>query len=172
MARFTGTWVNKIDKKGRVSVPPSFRPDLTTRAPAPSQADGEAAASNPLVRFHVRPSADGAAIDGLTDAYLNEVQDRVDALPMNSPDRLALEMREFSLTVTVQADPEGRVVIPKHLLDGAGIAEDVAFTGLGSRFQLWEPATLERVRGPQLIASRTMTLPAATFSGAGRGAGA
>lgn len=167
MARFTGTWVNKIDKKGRVSVPPSFRPDLTTRLPGPSAADGEPTTSTPQVRFHVRPSADGAAIDGLTDAYLDDVQQRVDALPMNSPERLALEMREFSMTVTVQADPEGRVVIPKHLLDGAGIAEDVAFAGLGSRFQLWEPATLENVRGPTLIASRALTLPAA-----GRGASA
>lgn len=167
MARFTGTWVNKIDKKGRVSVPPSFRADLTTRAPAAPTGDGEASPSAPVVRFHVRPSADGAAIDGLTDAYLNEVQEAVDALPMNSPDRLALEMREFSMTLTLHADPEGRVVIPKHLLDGAGIVEDVAFAGLGSRFQLWEPTTLENVRGPQLIASRALTLSAPN-----RGAGA
>jgi MraZ protein len=160
MARFTGTWVNKIDKKGRVSVPPSFRSDLATRVPA-SSADGEATGAGTVVRFHVRPSADGAAIDGLTDAYLDDIQQRVDALPMNAPERLALEMREFSLTVTVQADPEGRVVIPKHLLDGAGIVEDVAFAGLGSRFQLWEPALLESVRGPQLVANRGLTLSAA-----------
>jgi MraZ protein len=166
MARFTGTTVNKIDKKGRVSVPPSFRSNLEVRVPVPPAADGQPAGFTTVVRFHVRPSADGAAIDGVTDEYLDDVQRRVDAMPMNAPERNALELREFSMTVTVQADPEGRVVIPKYLLDDAGIGEDVAFVGLGSRFQLWEPATLHSVRSAQLAANRGLTLSAAPM-GAG-----
>lgn len=167
MARFTGTWVNRIDKKGRVSVPPSFRSILEIRVPAPPSPDGQPGGTAAIpARFSVRPSADGAAIDGLTEDYLDDVQRRVDALPMNSPERIALEMREFSLTMAIQADPEGRVVIPRPMLDDAGIDEEVAFAGFGSRFQLWEPARLERVRREILAANQTLTIPAVARGGA------
>src|SRR5215470_15810603 len=72
MARFTGTYVNKVDKKGRVSVPASFRATLE-------------AMGGPVV--NLKPTPDRRALDGVTEAYMDEVQRRLDAMDLYSPER-------------------------------------------------------------------------------------
>src|SRR5882757_10390202 len=143
MARFTGTYVNKVDKKGRVSVPAPFRATLE-------------ALGAPLV--NVKPTPDRRALDGVTEGYMDEVQRRLDALDLYSPEREALEIREFSETLQLQMDPEGRIILPRLLIDMAGIGETVAFMGMGSRFQIWEPEGLKVDQQARLTASGDMTL--------------
>ena len=152
MARFAGTYVNKVDKKGRVSVPAPFRATLE-------------ALGAPLV--NVKPTPDRRALDGVTEAYMDEVQRRLDAMDLYSPEREALEIREFSETLHLQMDPEGRIILPRHLLDMAGIGETVAFMGMGSRFQIWEPAALKAHQDARLAASRDLTLARAGANGGG-----
>lgn len=152
MARFAGTYVNKVDKKGRVSVPAPFRATLE-------------ALGAPLV--NVKPTPDRRALDGVTEAYMDEVQRRLDAMDLYSPEREALEIREFSETLQLQMDPEGRIILPRHLLDMAGIGETVAFMGMGSRFQIWEPAALKAHQDARLAASRDLTLARAGANGGG-----
>ena len=150
MARFTGTYVNKVDKKGRVSVPAPFRATLE-------------ALGAPVV--NLKPSADRQALDGVTEAYMDEVQRRLDAMDLYSPEREALEIREFSETQQLQMDPEGRIILPRHMLDLAGITESVAFMGMGSRFQIWEPEALKAHQQSRLAASRELTLARAGANG-------
>jgi MraZ protein len=150
MARFTGTYVNKVDKKGRVSVPASFRTTLE-------------AMGGPVV--NLKPTPDRRALDGVTEAYMDEVQRRLDAMDLYSPEREALEIREFSETQHLQMDPEGRIILPRHMLELAGITETVAFMGLGSRFQLWEPNALKAHQDAKLAASRDLTLARAGANG-------
>ncbi len=156
MARFTGTWVNKVDKKGRVSVPATFRAALDSAATASS--------TGPL-RFSLRPNAERTAVEGVTEAYLDDVQRRLDAMDLYSPERMDLELREFSETVPVQADPEGRIILPRELAEMAGIAEEAAFVGLGSRFQIWSPAAFAAHRAARIEAARGLTLPSARDGG-------
>jgi MraZ protein len=150
MARFTGTYVNKVDKKGRVSVPAPFRATLE-------------ALGAPLV--NVKPTPDRQALDGVTEAYMDEVQRRLDAMDLYSPEREALEIREFSETQQLQMDPEGRIILPRLLIDMAGIGETVAFMGMGSRFQIWEPEALKAHQQSRLTASRDLTLARAGSNG-------
>ena len=150
MARFTGTYVNKVDKKGRVSVPAPFRATLE-------------ALGAPIV--NLKPSPDRQALDGVTEAYMDEVQRRLDAMDLYSPEREALEIREFSETQQLQMDPEGRIILPRHMLDLAGITDSVAFMGMGSRFQIWEPEALKAHQQARLAASREMTLARAGANG-------
>jgi MraZ protein len=150
MARFTGTYVNKVDKKGRVSVPAPFRATLE-------------ALGAPLV--NVKPTPDRQALDGVTEAYMDEVQRRLDAMDLYSPEREALEIREFSETQQLQMDPEGRIILPRLLIDMAGIGETVAFMGMGSRFQIWEPEALKAHQQSRLTASRDLTLARAGTNG-------
>ena len=57
-------------------------------------------------------------------------------------------------------DPEGRVVLPKELLDFAGITDKVLFVGRGARLQMWEPSAYEinRKRAFERARSRGATL--------------
>lgn len=150
MARFTGTYVNKVDKKGRVSVPAPFRATLE-------------ALGAPVV--NLKPSPDRQALDGVTEAYMDEVQRRLDAMDLYSPEREALEIREFSETQQLQMDPEGRIILPRHMLDLAGITDSIAFMGMGSRFQIWEPEALKAHQQARLAASRELTLARAGANG-------
>jgi MraZ protein len=93
-------------------------------------------------------------------------------MDLYSPEREALEIREFSETQQLQMDPEGRIILPRHMLDLAGITDSVAFMGMGSRFQIWEPEALKAHQQARLAASREMTLARAGGNGAGANGGA
>ena len=96
MALFTSTYLNKVDRKGRVSVPAPFRAAL----------DGSGGS---LV--FVKPNHPLGAIDGLSEAWMEQIQDRIDELDIYSEERIALETREFAETTRVPLDPEGRTPV-------------------------------------------------------------
>lgn len=169
MARFTGTYVNKVDKKGRVSVPAPFRTTLEALAPAVKPEDlvvkPDGSVVKPPLIVNLKPTPDRHALDGVTEAYMDEVQRRLDAMDLYSPEREALEIREFSETEHLQIDSDGRIILPRHMLELAGITENVAFMGMGSRFQIWEPEALKAHQQVRLAASRDMTLARAGANG-------
>ncbi|MEQ9813607.1 MAG: cell division protein MraZ [Azospirillaceae bacterium] len=127
MKRFTSTYENKVDKKGRVSVPASFRAVLD------DQGNGI---------FYLKRNADEGAIDGLTEAFMDDVQERIDALPVGSVERDMAEDEYFANSVEMRCDPDGRIILSKALMDMAGITDAALFVGKGrNRFQIWSPAT-------------------------------
>ena len=146
MRRFTSRYTNRVDKKGRVSVPAAFRAALE-----------DAGAS---VVYLKRNNADGA-LDGLTEAFMDEIQRRIDSFPIGSPERDALEDEYFADSVDIRFDPEGRILLSKELTDFAGIAEVALFVGLGRRFQLWNPEAYEARRANRSELARGLSLPPA-----------
>ena len=52
----------------------------------------------------------------------------------------------YSDAFPVEADKEGRIVLPDSLVAYAGLGETVVFMGLGRIFQIWEPEAAERRR--------------------------
>lgn len=130
MALFTSTYVNRIDKKGRVSVPPAFR----------AQLDG---GDNPYVYLVVDPTL--PAVDGNTEAWMEDMKRRVErAAPYSDQRRQNRSL--FWDTWTVNIDPEGRTTLPAEVLAHTGITDQVLFAGSGDNFQLWEPETFKAHR--------------------------
>jgi len=126
MKRFTSTYENKVDRKGRVSVPASFRAVLD------DQGSGI---------FYLKRNAEEGAIDGLTEAFMDDVQERIDALPMGSLERDMAEDEYFAKSIEMRCDPDGRIILSKALMDMAGISDTALFVGKGrNRFQIWSPA--------------------------------
>jgi MraZ protein len=124
MPLFLSTFVNKIDKKGRVSVPASFRSSL---------AGGEWSGVV-LYRSHVVPALVGADL-----AYMQRYSDTFDELmSMDDPEQ-ALAAQILADSRQLAFDPEGRIVIPEDLLGYAGVTGELAFVGRGKTFQIWEP---------------------------------
>lgn len=128
MALFMGTFINKVDAKGRVSVPAPFRAKLTRKG------------LEALVAF---PSLDDDAIEAGGEDYVEGLgQGMGDFNPM------ADEYDDFAMSILAQAqemafDGAGRIILPKDLLDHAGITDKAAFVGMGKKIMIWEPARLE-----------------------------
>ena len=125
---FLSTYVNKVDRKGRVSVPATFRSTLATnRQP------------NLLVAF---PSMRVPAVECTGSDRIEEMQDRIEGLEQFSEEYENLTQL-FADAHPLTMDGEGRVILPERLKQHAQIADDVAFVGLGAMFQLWDPARYE-----------------------------
>jgi MraZ protein len=143
---FLSTFVNRVDRKGRVSVPATFRSTLAThRHP------------NQVVLI---PSFKFEALDGTGSDHLTEMMEGLNTLDQYSDRRDDLAL-VFAESRALQIDGEGRIVIPDDLKDHAQIGEEVAFVGLGTMFQMWEPGRFNRHRAEARERSRRggVTLP-------------
>ncbi|HLN25814.1 MAG TPA: division/cell wall cluster transcriptional repressor MraZ [Patescibacteria group bacterium] len=150
MALFVSTYTNKVDKKGRVSVPASFRAALSHQS---------------FQGIVVYPSFTSAAVEGCGTDFLEELAAATSAsFDLFSTEQDDLNTLIFSSSHQLSWDPEGRVVLPEDVMTHAAITEQAAFVGKGRTFQIWEPEALKahtaeaRARAmanrPQLILRR------------------
>lgn len=130
MAVFLSTFANKVDRKGRVSVPATFRAAL----------DQERSAGVILY-----PSFKHPCLEGCGDERIEQIAESIDALDAFSEEAEALQTI-LADSVRLTVDGDGRVMLPKDLAEFAGIAETAMFVGLGKSFQVWEPAAFEAHR--------------------------
>ncbi len=148
MAHFLGTHTNRLDAKGRVSIPASFRSAL--------RANGSANATLVLRPSHIHPCVDGWPED--TFQALAKPLETLD-LFSEAHDDLAAVL--FADAWPLETDKEGRIVLPEPLVAHAGLSEGVAFVGLGPTFQIWEPKAAEQrvQQARERARMRGLTLP-------------
>jgi MraZ protein len=120
---FFSTFVNKVDRKGRVSVPATFR---------------AAVADQSFPGIIVFPSFKYEALDASGIKRMEEMSSRMNTLEEFSEEHENLGML-FASSHSLPFDPEGRVILPENLAEHAHITESAAFVGLGKSFQIWEP---------------------------------
>jgi MraZ protein len=121
---FLSTFVNKVDRKGRVSVPATFRASLADqRFPG-------------IVAF---PSFNYPALDASGIHRIEEMTARLDTLEQFSDEYDNLSLI-FARAQQLPFDGEGRIVLPADLAAYAGITDSASFVGLGRTFQIWEPS--------------------------------
>ncbi len=152
MALFSSSYANKVDKKGRISVPAPFRAALPRQ-----RFDG-------IVVF---PSFKTSAIEGGGIDRLERMQAQLETLPEFSAERESLAML-FADVEQLTFDPEGRITLSERLREAAGIADTAVFVGLGSSFQIWEPAAFAEARQKARDFARTngLSIPAPTAAAA------
>lgn len=124
MDRFVSTFTNRIDAKGRVSVPSMFRAVL-----ARDGFDG----------VYAYPALGTPAIDAGGGRLVEEINGLLDRLPAYSDERDQLAAALYGDSEILKLDAEGRIVLSDRLRAWTGIEDRVAFVGLGHKFQLWEP---------------------------------
>lgn len=143
MALFTGTYENKIDQKGRVSLPATFRAQLPK---------GDAR----LVYVYRSPSLQ--ALEACDQTFMDRLADSLEEFEMFSDDEEDLGGVILADARPLLLDGEGRIMVPVEHMEFAGLTERVAFVGRGRRFQLWKPeihiehaaATRARAKGRTL----------------------
>lgn len=155
MTHFLGTHQNRLDAKGRVSVPAPFRTVLK----AQNGANG-ATIGVPLV---LRPSHQHPCIEAWPEKAFQALAEPLERLSHFSQEQEDLAAALYADAFPVETDKEGRIVLPDHLVAHAGLTEAVVFMGLGKTFQIWEPAAAERRRAEarERARERNFTLPGA-----------
>ena len=168
MTHFLGTHQNRLDAKGRVSVPAPFRAAL--RALANGRAGGNGEDTAALV---LRPSHKHPCIEGWPAASFHALAEPLERLDMFGEDHDDLAAAIYADAHPLEADREGRIVLPDALVAHANLSDTVVFMGLGRLFQIWEPQAAERRRleARERARNARLTLPAGG-PGSGSGAGA
>lgn len=129
---FLSKVVKNIDKKGRVSVPAHFRQILS------NQTDNSN--NTPLV---VYPSIKHKAIEACSIERLMQLHELISELDPYSEERDAFETLILGEAVQLSCDSEGRIMMPKHLLEFGEINEQICFLGKGKVFEIWNPQLLD-----------------------------
>ncbi len=167
MSVFLGTHQNRLDAKGRVSIPAGFRAALRAR----TQIAEPAADAGGSVQIVLRPSHKHACIEAWPVEAFAALAKPLDRLDMFSEDHDDLSAALYADAYPIDADKEGRIMLPEILALHAGLSDSVAFMGLGHIFQIWEPKAAERRRIEARERARDVSLPgtrAAAASGNGR----
>ena len=147
MTQFVGTHFGKLDRKGRISVPASFRAEL------------EAAGVNQIA---FRPSHQYPCIEGRSRPEFDRMCAIIRALPHFSEEREAWESGFIAVSLVLRMDAEGRLVLPEEMISESGLGENVAFMGKGDRFEIWNAAAAKANTGQGFatLRDRRMSLPA------------
>lgn len=154
MPLFLSTYTNKLDKKGRISVPAPFRARL----------EGSAFAG-----FVVFPHPEIACLEAWDMERMERFAEGMDEYAPMSAEYAAVSTL-MTRSKELAFDPEGRVTIPEAMLAEAGITDQVKFAGRGQTFQLWQPgaydafeadsAALARANGGQVRLAPRRPMPA------------
>jgi len=128
MALFIDTFINKIDRKGRISVPASYRAALAGQL------------FQGIVAF---PSFKYSAIQCSGMDWMTALTDTVSKVDLFSDEHDDLTATLFADAKQLAFDGEGRIMLPESLAQHAAIDEAAAFVGRGHTFEIWQPVKLE-----------------------------
>ncbi len=119
---FLSSYENKLDKKGRVSVPATFRSHLNSMG------------YNGFISY---PSFNHSALEACSQDRIEKLSNTIDSLNPFEEKRDYFATSILSESVNLQFDTEGRVSITDKLLKHANIKSNILFVGLGKTFQIW-----------------------------------
>ena len=128
---FLSSYENKLDKKGRVSVPASFRSYLSSLG------------YNGVVCY---PSFNNQSIEACSQDRIEKLSNTIDSLNPFEEKRDFFATSILSESISLQFDSEGRISLPSKLLKHAKIKNSMLFVGQGKTFQIWEPSIFEKFK--------------------------
>ena len=136
---FRGEFNQKVDAKARVSVPASFR--RVIEAGDPKYAGGKSS-------FVLVYGGNRDFVECYTMTEMKRVEDQVRALKAGTPARKYLERNMMTLSLNMEVDEDGRIVLPQKAREKLGISPDdlktgleAVFAGVLDRFRIWKDAT-------------------------------
>ena len=126
--RFVSNITLRLDSKGRVSIPATFRSVLGR--------DG-------FEGLYCYPALDRPAVDAGGNALMAEIEALIGRFTPYSEEREEFALALYGTSETLKVDGEGRVMLSESLKRHAGITDSVTFVGLGHKFQIWEPGRFQ-----------------------------
>jgi MraZ protein len=138
-ASFTGEYPQRIDGKGRMSIPSDFRRVLELGDP--SWTEGLSPSLYLLYGDHLRDR-----LEAYTVAAFDEIARQIMAIrPTNAEQNQRKQMSQrliLGQSVRLEVDRDGRIVMPARQRQKLGLAEgEVVFSGAGDHFEIWAAQT-------------------------------
>ncbi len=144
MALFIGTHENKIDRKGRVSLPADYRAEL------PENDDRS---------IYIFPSLYTTALEACDRAQLALHAERINALDQFSQEEAYFSSQILAEARKITIDGDGRIVLPGEFMSHANIDGKALFVGGGPKFHIWHPGAYSEHRRETQEALAGRTLP-------------
>lgn len=129
MGIFLSTYINKIDKKGRVSVPATYRSVLAKEN------------FNGIIAY---PSFVHECVEACGMERIEKISSSIDAMDPYSVERDAFAATILGESQQLGFDSDGRVTLTKNLIDKAKLKERAIFVGKGKTFEIWNPDNYEK----------------------------
>jgi len=149
MTRFSGTHSGKLDGKGRIAFPAALRNEL--------DAAGGSQAAFRLSHHH-------SCIEVRSVAVFDDMMARLNQFDDFDQDADALATATLADTFLLRLDGDGRIVLPKDMLEGANIKDkdNLLFLGKGRLFEIWEEqAAREHIAAARaVVREKGLRLPA------------
>ncbi len=114
---FTGEYQHTLDGKGRVIIPSKLRDGLGDR-------------------FVITRGLDQCLFVYPNSEWVR-LEQKLKQLPFTKSDSRAFTRLFFSGAMEVEADKQGRILIPNNLREYAGIEKEVMFIGVSNRVEVW-----------------------------------
>ena len=128
---FLSTYENKLDKKGRVSVPSSFRSYLSNLG------------YNGIICY---PSFNNRCLEAWPQDRIEKITNAIDSLNPFEEKKDFFATSILAESINLQFDSEGRISLTLKLLKHAKIKSSMLFVGQGQTFQIWEPTAFEKFK--------------------------
>lgn len=130
MGNFTGyfgVWPLKLDEKYRVTVPAKLRDIMK---------------ANDFDSWFMAPGDNGTIFLFDRDGW-NNLRHNAGKAGMNDSQALDFRRMFFSLAEEARPDPQGRMPLPQHLREHAGIQRDAVIIGVDDHLEVWQKEAWE-----------------------------
>ena len=128
---FLSTYQNKLDKKGRVSVPAQFRSYLSNLG------------YNGVICF---PSFNYQCVEAWPQDRIEKISNAIDDLNQFEEKKDFFTTSVLGESINLQFDSEGRILLSQKLIKHSKIKNNILFVGQGKTFQIWEPIVFEKFK--------------------------
>lgn len=114
---FIGQYNNKMDSKGRISMPIKFREELGSK-------------------FIITRGLD-SCLFGYSLQEWQKIESKIKSLPITKKNARAFQRFFFSGAAEVEIDKQGRINIPKSLIEHAKLTKECVVNGVSNRIEIW-----------------------------------
>ncbi len=139
MSLFLSSYENRLDTKGRISVPATFR---------------AAVSSEKFAGVVLYRSFTNNCIEGLSMSRMDALAAATDKIGVFDDKLDDLTAMLFADARQLAFDVTGRIVIPADLLAHAGITDRAVFVGRGNSFQIWNPDAFQKMQNAAMVRLR------------------
>lgn len=143
---FSGTYVNGVDAKNRLSVPAPLRETIEARSQQKALVLG--------------PAEHAPCLIGYDLSYFARIEARLDAEFVGDfgPARSIKARAMFGATEQLKYDDTGRIVLSPAMRELGELGAQVVFLGTGDYFELWSPDLLLAQEGHDPRVHRTVKI--------------
>ncbi|WP_412563521.1 division/cell wall cluster transcriptional repressor MraZ [Thalassobius sp. MITS945101] len=142
---FRGEFNQKVDGKGRMSIPADFRRVLESGDPA--HPDNPSPRMVVLYGPHLKNKLQAYTIEAMA-----EIEADIKAMPRGSKKRQMASRMILGKSWETEIDRDGRIVLPKERRAQIELDGEAVMVAMGDHFEIWNAATYDDVENAEIEA--------------------